>query len=114
SEPRRLQRAGLADEGRELREAGVHDPAPVVADGRPEVTTGGDEERDAPTEAEADDAGAGVGPARVVEVGASGVDVDQDAVVAETLVLLDDLGEVAVRNRPSAGPVEEVGCDGVV
>ena len=55
-----------------------------------------------------------IGPALLPEVLEGGVHVAQDAVVVEALVLLDDLGEVAVGDGAAACPVEEVGGHGVV
>src|SRR5262249_27432359 len=82
TEPRRRELAGVADQRLEEGKALRHDAAAVEPHRGAERAPGGDQKRDAATEAEADDADACVVEAGAAEVLDGRVDVGDDAVVA--------------------------------
>jgi len=116
AEPRRFQCGDFADERGELREATGDDPAAVEAHRGAERAAQAGKERDAPTEAKADDADVRVVETRAAEMVERGVDVGQDRVVtAESGEVFDHLLEVPVIDDASvARAVKQIGRDGVI
>ena len=104
------------DERGELREARGDDPAAVEPDAGADRTLRRDEERHAPTEAEAHDADLAVGESDAVEVVDRRVHVGEDRrVAADPDEVLHHRAEVAVVDHGArSGPVEHVGRDCVV
>src|SRR6185312_16262520 len=93
------------------RKSSGDDAAAVEADRGTERSLDGCEERRPAAEAETDDADRRVGEALRVQVFASGVDVRQQAFVAEAFEQRQDLLEVVVRRGAAAGAMEDVESD---